>query len=277
MKHQLYKLASCLILSALLAAPASYAETQEKLSRITEAEADVIRVKNKRDHLPVITIDELRQRFDEIIVVDARSEFEYQTLHIKNALSIPVANRGFEPHILALREKHPDKTIAFYCNGFVCGKSYEATDRALKAGLTNVFTFDRGIFAWADKYPQLAILLEKSEMDHKKLIQDELFDQHTLPSDEFEKRFLAAKEAGAMLIDIRTVGQQQTYPAFASSSRKIETDAFVKNLKKFRDHPLYIVDQAGEQVRWLQYHLEEEQIKEYFFLEGGAHKHQQFQ
>ena len=80
-----------------------------------------------------------RQARNEVIIVDARSNYEFETLRIKGAVNIPVANKSFEEEVKKLREK-TDKTLVFYCNGHRCMKSYiaakrcmqEAVDRALQ-------------------------------------------------------------------------------------------------------------------------------------------------
>ena len=95
------------------------ADTQQSLSKISEKEADVFRKKRGKDHVPIITIGKLGEKFGDVTIVDVRSEFEYQTLHIAGAVSVTIATRGFERKILNLRKAKPKKAIVFYCNGFL--------------------------------------------------------------------------------------------------------------------------------------------------------------
>ncbi|NIQ96147.1 MAG: sulfurtransferase, partial [Desulfuromonadales bacterium] len=54
--------------------------------------------------------------------------------------------------------------------------------------------------------------------------------------------------------------------------RSIPSDRLVKLLKqkKFRDGSLLITDAVGKQVRWLQYHLEDNGYTSYAFLDKGV-------
>lgn len=59
---------------------------------------------------------ELMQIFDLAHLVDCRSRFEYDVLHMKNAVHVPVATM-VRADLERLRAKDPTKSIVFYCNG----------------------------------------------------------------------------------------------------------------------------------------------------------------
>ena len=165
-----YYISMAIVICMATTVSLSIADTQQSLSKISEKEADKIRAKKGKLHLPIITIDDLYEDFSNFVIIDARSNFEFRTLHIKNAFNAPVTNKGFAVTVSKLKEKYPDKHFAFYCNGFVCGKSYTATEIAIDSGFKDIHTFDRGIFAWADKYPELTVHLGHNTLDKNELI-----------------------------------------------------------------------------------------------------------
>lgn len=99
----------------------------------------------------VVTTGELKKMLDdniEMTVIDARNPEEYQEVHIKGAINIPVKE------FVRYQEKLPkDKTakIIFYCNGIKCGKSKKAAQKAIDLGYTNISVYADGIPVWEEK------------------------------------------------------------------------------------------------------------------------------
>ena len=112
----------------------------------------------KYSDIKVIEKADLLDRFDKVVVVDARSRLEFETLRIRGAVNVPVAAKSFEKEIQALAAS-TDKPIVFYCNGRTCMKSYLAARKAAAVGLTKVRAYDAGMFEWAQAYPEYAELL----------------------------------------------------------------------------------------------------------------------
>lgn len=83
----------------------------------------------------------------EITVVDARNPEEYEEVHIKEAISIPVKKWNEFVHLLPT-----DKSakIVFYCNGVKCGKSKKAAQKALDIGYNNVHVYAEGMPVWEE-------------------------------------------------------------------------------------------------------------------------------
>jgi len=99
----------------------------------------------------VVTTDELKNMIDlgtEITVIDARNAEEYQEVHIKGAINIPVKN--FAQHQDKLPENKSAKII-FYCNGVKCGKSKKAAQMATHLGYTNIAVYASGMPVWEEK------------------------------------------------------------------------------------------------------------------------------
>lgn len=218
-----------------------------------------------------ITTQELSAHINQYVIVDARSDYEYKTLHIKGATSIPVASQDFIQRVRALAKK-TKKTLVFYCNGVTCSKSYDATAQAIQGGVTNVLVYDAGVFAWATAHPDDAVLFGKPLKSAKKLISKADFDAHCLAPNEFFKRVDADKQA--IIIDIRDADQRAGVSLFQMRDHHVPLDndrlkAWVDKAKAGK-HAMYFVDATGKQVEWLQYFLKDQGVKDYWFMKGGV-------
>jgi len=217
---------------------------------------------------------DLLKDLNKVVVVDARSSLEFETLRVKGAVNIPIASKNFPDMVKALRKK-TNKPIVFYCNGRTCYKSYKASKAALKAGVKNVFAYDAGVFEWAKTYPEHAVLLGTSPMNPK----------HIIPKAKLKARFLAPKKfteiarvtpgSKRMILDVRDMYQRAGVGFFIGIERWVSLDEeakLEKYLKKAvaEDRTLYIYDETGKQVRWLQYTLERHNVKKYYFMKKGA-------
>jgi rhodanese-related sulfurtransferase len=245
--------------------------------------AAVEAVKNKTEdfpgrttyaHVPYITIEQLYNEFDDIIIVDARSAFEFETLRILSAVNVPLSlsNSEYTKILKALREKNPAKKIVFYCNGHTCMKSYKAAHRAkVIAKIDNVMAFDAGIFNWTKAHPDKAILLDETPVDPGNLISKQKYKQHMLPALDFVNK----ADENAIIIDVRSRHQREGLSLFSGyektvpMSKKRKLNKYIQ-LAKNENKKLFIYDAVGKQVRWLQYYLEQQNAGEYYFMEGGA-------
>jgi len=220
-----------------------------------------------------IEMEDLHKRLSEFILVDVRSRFEYNTMHIKNALHLPVAEKTFNDDIRSLY-RMARKPVVFYCNGVTCLKSYQAARSANVIGGINsskVMAFDAGMLAWAKAHPKDSILLGQSPLETNLLIADTKFNKHLLGFNEFK----AEADKGAVVIDVRDAFQRNGKSLFPGKDTNIPLDKSAKMhsiiMKAKEDGKTVLVyDAVGRQVRWLQYALEKEGLSEYYFLKGGA-------
>lgn len=224
--------------------------------------------------IPLYTKADLLKVLNKVVVVDARSALEFKTIHVKGSVNIPVASKKFPSMVKALRKK-TNKHIVFYCNGRTCYKSYKATKAALEAGVKNVFAYDAGIFEWAKAYPQHAVLLGESPIDPKHLISKAKFKERFLKPLKFTEVARATPGSKRLILDVRDMYQRAGVGFFIGIERWASMDdqkKIEKYLKKALDEnrTLYIYDEAGKQVRWLQYTLEQLNIKDYYFMTKGA-------
>jgi rhodanese-related sulfurtransferase len=207
-------------------------------------------------------------------IIDVRSEFEYEVIHIRGAISNPIARSSFETQLHALTGNDPEVRLVFYCNGHTCAKSYKAARRAREIGYLQSFAYDAGVFEWTRTHPDEAVLLGETPVDLAKLIPSRKLARHNLEA----SRFVAeAQGDSAILIDVRDPMQRKRTPDFgdkeianyymAKLARALASDRFRESTK---GHPLYVFDATGKQVRWLQYHLEAHGYQDYYFLDGGV-------
>lgn len=213
--------------------------------------------------------EQLNKLFEEVTVVDVRSGYEFDTLHINNAINIPLNSKGFAKKVAALQSGI--KPIVFYCNGHTCYKSYKATTKAMDAGIPHVFSYDSGIFDWAKAHPEKATMLGHTPLNLDRLISKSKLQEHLLDS----KQFSAKIDDNTVILDIREPvqrGLSELYPfrqKNISLGQKKELVKLLTSLLK-SGNTLLVYDEAGKQVRWLQYYLEAKGISNYFFMAGGA-------
>jgi len=224
--------------------------------------------------IPLYQKSDLLRDFNKVMIVDARSALEFKTIHVKGSVNIPISSKKFPDMVKALRER-TSKPIVFYCNGRTCYKSYKATKAALAAGLKNVFAYDAGIFEWAKTYPKYAVLQGVSPMDPKKIIPKKAFKTRLLTPKVFTEKARGTPASKRLILDVRDVYQRAGVGFFIGIERWASMDdeaKLAKYLKKAikENRTLYIYDETGKQVRWLQYTLERHNVKDYYFMKKGA-------
>lgn len=219
---------------------------------------------------PIDTAQLTKQRA-QVVVVDVRSTYEFQTLHIDGAVSIPLSEPNFANKLKELSEKER-KPLVFYCNGTTCEKSYKAAADALAAGIKTVSVYDAGIFAWAKANPSLTMLLGKPMTSASQLISKADFEAHLLTPQETDARL--AKEPNAIVLDIRDAAQRAGISLFQMKDIHVPLDSPKLqdwlNKAQAENRPLFIIDATGHQVQWLQYVLQEKGLTHYWFVRGGA-------
>jgi len=268
-----YLLALALAAWTLLAAPVSgaYAGAAGSEARLGPRASDEFPGRRLFPTTPIIELEAFHAKRDRVVVVDARSHYEYQVLHIKGAINIPVASADFVARMRELRAKDR-RPIVTYCNGKTCLKSYEAAYKCMSNGIANVAAYDAGIMDWARAYPEQSVLLGRSPIDPKRLIARSDTAKHLLSPEEFESR---VGERDAIVMDMRDVFQRDAISIFVGREHQVhfnepdKIERFIQRAKRQRK-PLLVYDEVGKQVLWLQYQLEDENVPEYYFMKGGA-------
>ena len=222
--------------------------------------------------VPHITAVELYKKRAKVTIIDTRSDYEFETLHIKGAINIPLSSIDFSERIKNVYNTHK-KPLVFYCNGHTCMKSYKAVIKTRRlAKIHDSHAYDAGIFDWAGRYPENSVLLGTSPIKAEDLIPKNEFVNHLLSPEDFAKK----ADANCLVLDVRDPTQRldKLFPGNQRtvSLNKAEQGKLNKYLKqsKKENRPLCIYDAVGKQVRWLQYYLKAKDINDYYFMEGGA-------
>lgn len=256
---------------AITLTPAAQAATPTPAAApAAKATSDVFPLRAKYLDVTILETANLDKRFNEVVVVDVRTKYEYDTLRIKDAQLIPVTDRTFVEQVRKLRESTP-KPIVFYCNGKTCAKSYDAALHAMNARIPNVLCYDAGIDDWARAHPGRTELLGKSPIKVEDLITHDKFKGHLLDPKTFEAKI----GASSIVLDVRDRAQRDSllFPfrgeQRASLEDKDKLDPIIERAKKEKK-TLLVYDQVGKQVQWFQYYLESKGLKDYYFMKGGA-------
>lgn len=219
----------------------------------------------------VIALNDLYKESDKVVIVDARSKYEYDTLRIKSAVNIPLTSPTFE-HDLKMIRKKTDKPIVFYCNGRTCRKSYQAVRKANALKITNCYAFDAGVFDWTKAYPNQAVLLGHSPVKKEDLIEKKEYQAHLLSPMKFGRR---VGKKNVIVLDVRDRFQRDNIGFFPGAEKRVGLDEKAKldkyiQMAKHNRKKLLIYDAVGKQVRWLQYSIKQAGLKDYYFMKGGA-------
>lgn len=232
------------------------------------ASSDEFPMRVRYPDVDIITTADLVKQYDNVVIVDVRTKYEFDTLHIKDAIHLPLGT-GFGDKVAALRARSGDKRIVFYCNGKTCHKSYEASVLAEHARVANTVAYDAGIFDWAKAQPERTTLRGRTPIKPGDLISNEDFKARQIDPKDF-----AALVDASIVLDVRDRRQRDTalFPfreqrAQMDETQKIDT---IINEAKAKHKTLLVYDEVGKQVQWFQYELESKGVKNYFFMKGGA-------
>ncbi|HDP89429.1 MAG TPA: rhodanese-like domain-containing protein [Thioalkalivibrio sp.] len=221
--------------------------------------------------IPVMELDELAERLDEVHVVDVRSLYEFNVLHIQGAVHIALDDPDFIGKLQELKQQ-ADQPVVFYCNGKTCYKSYKACDKAKGRGISDAYAYDAGIFDWTKAHPEASVLLGRSPVDPARLISGDDFDKRLLAPEKFAEM---VHSGDAAVIDIREATQRAATSLFPNRQQDISLDdtagidAMLSRVAQ-RGGTVLVYDEAGKQVQWFQYYLEDKGIKDYYFMKGGS-------
>ncbi|MGW8247799.1 MAG: rhodanese-like domain-containing protein [Acidiferrobacterales bacterium] len=225
--------------------------------------------REKFKDVPVIESQDLMNKLSSVNVVDVRSKYEYKTLHIKGAVNIPLSEPDFAAQVGKLIQSN-SKPVVFYCNGGTCKKSYKAVKAATKGGVRGTTAYDAGIYAWAQAYPEYSVLLGKNPMNANEFIDNKTYKARIVDARRFEKMM----GPNAIVLDIRDRIQRdlQLFP-FNEHRAELDDVAAIRNyvqMAKRSRKTLLVYDKVGKQVRWFQYYLEKEGVRNYYFMKGGS-------
>lgn len=152
MKHKRLVMGAILISAAVVlsacgsnGAESSPKETKENIQSTTEAGQNTSETAGKAEYQK-LTAEEAKKRIDSgdnLVILDVRTQEEYDEKHIDGAVLIPNEEIGEEP-LAQLPDLNQE--ILIYCRSG--NRSSQAAKKMLKAGYTNVYDFG-GINDWS--------------------------------------------------------------------------------------------------------------------------------
>lgn len=219
-----------------------------------------------------IELADLEKEFDNVLIVDVRSHYEYETLRILGSKNITLNSPSFIRKMSELRDNNKGKKIVVYCNGKTCMKSYKAAQKSKSRGISNVVAFDAGVMDWARNYPAKSVLLGVSPINPAALIPKSKFKERLLDPSKFAAM---ANDKGVRVLDVRDRLQRSGMSLFVGIENQAPLDndeSLNKYIKQAIDNKktLLIYDESGKQVRWLMYRLEAKGLSNYYFMKGGT-------
>jgi rhodanese-related sulfurtransferase len=241
------------------------------LAMAVAAGAQEFPLRAKYPNLKPISTEQVAREVGNAVVVDVRSGFEFEVMHIDGAVHIDLSDRSFLARLTRAAGDDKSKMTVTYCNGTTCEKSYEAAEIAQKAGFTRVRVYDAGILEWARMARGRTLLFGKA-VKAEDVISESRYQAHLAEAAAFQK---GAADASAVLIDVRDASQREKTAEFARSAEWLAVDRIVPQLttpafrSRTQGKTLYIFDNVGKQVRWLQYALEANGYSSYVFLKDG--------
>ncbi|HUX82079.1 MAG TPA: rhodanese-like domain-containing protein [Halothiobacillus sp.] len=224
--------------------------------------------------LKYVTTDELAKNLDKYTVIDVRSKFSYDVLHVKGSYCVPfvLPKNEFDAQVKKILAE-TKKPAAFYCNGPMCAMAHRSSIRMQDAGDANTYVFADGILSIANKYPTDTLMYGDPLKSASELISDADFKSRLLTP----AKVLAQTDADpkAVIIDIRDPWQRAGISLFQMRDINIPLTepAQLKEAilhAKQTGRTLYFVDVKGKQVRWLQYLLRANGVTNFWFVKGGA-------
>lgn len=121
---------------------------KETRPKISSASFSSLLNKMIKEKVDLISVDELREKQDEFLILDARERDEYSVSHLEGAIYLGYENVDFSQ----LDGVDKDTPIVVYCSIGVRSENIGA--QLLEQGFTNVQNLYGSIFEWANKgYP----------------------------------------------------------------------------------------------------------------------------
>jgi rhodanese-related sulfurtransferase len=224
-----------------------------------------------RDFYPTVqtmSTETLLQVYDEAIIIDVRSQFEFDVVRINKAAHVDFTQENFLDEISALRSKKSEIPLIFYCNDPSCSRGYRAVMSAESAGYSDVYIYDPGVFSLLKKKPQFVTLMGTTPAQTAQVISKEQYEKAQLDFASFKDQ---SNGLSALVIDIRDIYGRELLPDL-NNVRNIPMEALLQGISHriWAEKKLLILDHLGDQTQSLQYFLEANGYTDYAFLRGGV-------
>lgn len=208
----------------------------------------------------------LKIYFDAIII-DVRSRFEFDVIHINKAKHVSLTKGDFIDTIKRYRALVSETPLILYCNDSASASAFRAALLVQSTGYQNVFVYDAGVFPLLTLAPEKITLMATTPAQPDLIIPSNYYEKVRIDFEEFRKRSL---RIGTLIIDIRDVYENTQVPRIGGI-RHIPMESFLKAVSNriWAEKKLLIFDRTGEKTQLLQYFLQANGYFDYAFLRGG--------
>ncbi len=122
---------------------------QKKLSKLLKQQ--------NTESIPYISVEDLKTKKEDIILLDSREQKEFNTSHLKDAIC--VGYDSFNLEVIKPKLPNKDSKIVVYCSLGI--RSEDVAEKLKKAGYTNVYNLYGGIFEWKNNDLEVLNLQEQ--------------------------------------------------------------------------------------------------------------------
>ncbi|MBS3071918.1 rhodanese-related sulfurtransferase [Candidatus Pacearchaeota archaeon] len=119
-------------------------------SEIIKFQQDVD-LNSKGKHISSEEFLDLYNSGEDVVILDARNEYEWQVGKFKNAVTLPIENFTEFPKAVEKLEKLKDKKVVMYCTGGI--RCEKASAYLIQEGFKDVSQLHGGILTFGKKYP----------------------------------------------------------------------------------------------------------------------------
>ncbi|MFH1152819.1 MAG: rhodanese-like domain-containing protein [Pseudomonadota bacterium] len=215
-----------------------------------------------------LSLRELGAVFDDALVVDVRTRFEFDTVHINGSVNQPLAGDDGRDTDTDMQALSRGKSLVFTGNDALDTRPFKAALAATLGGLSPVRVLALGVLAWTDAFPDRATLMGSSPAVPGEILPDAVHRQHLLDPKDFME---AIPRPDALVIDIRNAHDRTQVPLNAPL-HPIPMEAFLEAVgcRVWSEKTLFILDSDNTRLAWLHRFLQAGGYDDVLFLNGGA-------
>ena len=114
------------------------------INSFSQNSLDKLLKKYNTESVPYISVDSLNAIKNDVVLLDAREQNEYDVSHLKNAVFVGYDNFNLKKTVKKLPNKNAK--IVVYCSLGI--RSEDISEKLTKKGFTNVLNLYGGIFEW---------------------------------------------------------------------------------------------------------------------------------
>jgi rhodanese-related sulfurtransferase len=214
-----------------------------------------------------ISLRELWNLFHEVRVVDVRTRFEFDVVHIRDSLHRPLSGDQTRDAGDGLADLARGTTLVFTGNDPHDTRPFTAALEALGQGIP-VRVNRQGVLAWTDAFPSRSVLMGSCPADPEAVLPNAVHRRRLIGPGEFPG---ATGLPNTLCIDIRSAYDRAPLPG-RIPVRTIPMEAFLEAVgcRVWSEKTLILLDRDSSRLPWLHRFLQAAGYDDLLFLEGGT-------